>query len=52
MLEDITLNRHHSLGTAAMTIAAAQPGMVGWAKAQSSNTDSAEATLGRSVRLH
>ncbi len=52
MLEDITLNRHHSLGTAAMNIAATQLAMVGCAKTQSSNTDSAEATLGRCVRLH
>jgi hypothetical protein len=54
--EDITLNRRHSLGTAAMTIADAQPGTIGSAKGQSSNTDPAEATTiqtgrSRKVRL-
>jgi hypothetical protein len=52
MFEDIILNRRHFLGIAAMTIAAPQLGMIGCAKAQSSNTDPAEAILGRCVRLH
>jgi len=36
MFEDITLNRRHFLGIAAMTIAAPQLGMIGCAKEQSS----------------
>ena len=52
MLEDFSLNRHHSLGTAATTIAATQLGVVVCAKTQSSNTDPAGATLGRCVALH
>jgi pimeloyl-ACP methyl ester carboxylesterase len=42
MFEDITLNRRHSPGTTAMTIA--QPGMIGSADAQSRNTDPPEGT--------
>jgi pimeloyl-ACP methyl ester carboxylesterase len=44
MPEEITLNRRRFLGTAAMTIAAAQLGMIGCAGPQSSNTDANEMT--------
>jgi pimeloyl-ACP methyl ester carboxylesterase len=40
--EEINHNRRHFLGTAAMTIAAAQLGMIGSATAQSSKTKSAD----------
>jgi pimeloyl-ACP methyl ester carboxylesterase len=44
MFEEITLNRRHFLGTAAMAIAATQLGMIGCAKAQSSTANSVEGT--------
>jgi alpha/beta hydrolase fold len=44
MFEDITLSRRRFLGIGAMTIAAAQLGMIGCAFAQPSNADPAEAT--------
>jgi len=44
MFEDITLNRRHFLGVAAMTVAAAQLGMIGCANAQSNETNPADAT--------
>ena len=42
--EDITLDRHHPLGTAAMTIADARPGSICSADGQGSNKDPAGAT--------
>ena len=45
MSEEMTLNRRRFLGAAAMTIAAAQLGMFGCAKAQSSSTNPADAEV-------
>jgi pimeloyl-ACP methyl ester carboxylesterase len=42
MAEEINHDRRHFFGTAAMTVAAAQLGMIGSAKAQSSTTPSSE----------
>ena len=42
--EDITLDRHHPLGTAAKTIADARPGSICSADGQGSNKDPAGAT--------
>ena len=45
MSEEVNHNRRHFLGTAAMTIAAAQLGMIGSARAQSSETQPADLPL-------
>ncbi len=44
MSKEINLDRHRFLGPAAMTIVAAQLGMIGSAKAQSNKTKPADAT--------